>query len=162
MQKLLVFLLNLFRSYFLAQCNLSRAIPLFIQGLSIILLISYASTLYQFFDLTSVDNGVLSSYNSYYRFPLFLHSVLSAFDFKFVLVFGCVSAVALFFLFIPFWILILNAFICLTLLVHFPTFFHFNGIFYSLKHFFFRHCYFLHYALSQEISPCFLTINYCH
>tara|TARA_Y100001935_G_C17296508_1_gene506404 strand:+ start:147 stop:1595 length:1449 start_codon:yes stop_codon:yes gene_type:complete len=125
MQKLLAFLLNYTRTYFLSQCNLSKALPLFIKGLSIILLISYASTLYQFSDLTIVDDA-LTTENIHHGWSLLLHSFFSLINIKTVLVLGSVSALALFFLFVPFWLLIINACIYLALMVHFPTFFSFQ------------------------------------
>jgi hypothetical protein len=126
MQKSLALLLNFCRSYILAQCNLSKALPFYIKGLSLVLLISYASTLYQFSDLTLLDTSPTMMFNDHYRWVLLLHSFFSLIGIQAILVFGALSTLALFFLFVPFWLLLLNAAIYLALLVHFPTFFSFQ------------------------------------
>ena len=144
MQKLLESLLKFIYQYVTHQFNVSRALPIYIRGLSFILFISYASLLYQFSDLSLLDPPLQSNAYSSYRFIffsfiLFLTIFLTQFCFRWV----CFRRYFFSFLWVPFWMLLFNGLLYLSLFVLFPTFMSFQwdillveALFFSLILFF--------------------------
>ena len=102
------------------------ALPIYIRGLSFILFISYASLLYQFSDLSLLDPPLQSNAYSSYRFIFFLYSIFDYFSYPILLSLGLFSSLFLFFLWVPFWMLLFNGLLYLSLFVLFPTFMSFQ------------------------------------
>lgn len=126
MRKLLALLLNSLTKHIFSQYDVSTALPLFLRGISLILIISIGSILYQFNDLSLVDNVLKVDSYSNNLFSFFLFKLFGFIGFKLLLWISLFSSIALFFLFLPFWILLLNACIYLMLIIYFPTFLSFQ------------------------------------
>jgi len=123
MQKSLAFLLNSFSNFFLKKYDVTTSFYIYLKAIALIFFISIFSILYQFNDLSVLENST-TAYNASIYFNVFKWVPLSFA--KPLLWIGLSTSITLFFLILPFWMILINAIVYSSITLYFPTFLSFQ------------------------------------